>query len=194
MDDGGLGSDFAHHLDEAHLGHGIDADIGHGVALATHVAGLRGHVEQHVASLREGVQLRIAQVTAHEKDAGAFEVGGVGAAVGHHGIERGDTGAKPRQGVAKPSAEEAGPAGDQNPFAAPVRSRHLTHPLHRDYYSDERLRRGCAGGSAGSGRGARASLRPRMSSENPNSSSSWPSTTCTAASRRMPSSCGVTSP
>ena len=36
--------------------------------------------------------------------------------------------------------------------------------------------------------------RVLMISAKPNSSSNWPATTCTEASSRMPSSCGVTSP
>jgi len=195
MDDGGLGGDLAHDADEPHLGDGIDADIGDGVALAAHVAGLRGHVEQHVATLREGVQLRIAQVAAHEEDARAFEVGGVRAAIGHHGVECRDACAEAHQRVAQPGAEEACAAGDQHALAAPIGRSHLADPLHPYCYSAARLRRGCAGGSAASGRGAAlGSLRPRISSENPNSSSSWPDMTWAAASSRTPSSCGVTSP
>ena len=117
---GRLRRGFPHHANQAHLRDGIDGDIGNGVLLPAHMAGLRRHIEQHINTLTERMQFRVADIAPHQQNPSPFQIAGRSAAIWHHGIERRDPRPHAGQGVAEVGAKKARPPGHQNPFPVPI--------------------------------------------------------------------------
>jgi NAD(P)-dependent dehydrogenase (short-subunit alcohol dehydrogenase family) len=111
---------FTHHANQAHLRHCIDGDIGNGVLLPAHMAGLRRHIEQYINAFAQRMQFRVADIAAHQQNAGPFQIAGGSAAIGHHGVQRRDTRPHVGQGVTEVGAKKARPPGHQNPFPVPI--------------------------------------------------------------------------
>ena len=127
MHHGRFGRRFAHHANQAHLCDRIDGDIGHGVLLPAHMAGLRRHIEQHINALTKRMQFRVADIPAHQQNTRPFQIARGSPTIGHHGIERGDARPHAGQGVAEIGPQEARPPGHQNPFSLPIGWRYHAH-------------------------------------------------------------------
>ena len=91
---------LARRLDQPDLRDGVHRDVGERVALAAHVAGLRGEIEDHVGTFAERAHIDVADIGAHEFDRDAVEVRRIGAAAEQEAVERGHARAALRQRLA----------------------------------------------------------------------------------------------
>ena len=176
-----LGRRLAHRLDQPHLRHRVHRDVGQRVALAAHVAGLGGEVEDHLGAFADRPQIDLADIGAHQFDLGAVEIGRIGAAAEQEPVQRHHPRAARGQRMAQIRAQEPGPARHQHLATAPVHRSLLRLMLQcRRRFVAELGQGRSSGSSTPRRRWRRCSVSGpplRMISEKPNSSSSSPATT-----------------